>query len=312
MVRTKQWIVFVVLAALMAFATACGNANGNTDGNSGNAQSKGEDGTDSSKDKLSGKIVVGGSTALQPLAAAAAKQFTQENPNAQIDVQGGGSGTGLSEVAAGNFDIGNSDIFTEEKEDLSAGDLVDNKVAVVGMTAAINPKAGITDLSKEKLIKVFTGKVTNWKEVGGNDVKITLVNRPDGSGTRATFNKYALDGRSPAEGITEDSSNTVKQIVADTAGAIGYEAFSYFNDDSIVKLSIDGVEATDENVQSGKFPVWAYEHMYTEGELDGVAKAFLDYVMSDAVQGDLVPAQGYIAATEMQVKRNAKGEISDK
>lgn len=117
------------------------------------------------------------------------------------------------------------------------------------MAAAVNPEVGIKDISLEDLKKVFTGKIKNWKELGGKDQKITLVNRPDSSGTRATFVKYALDGETPAEGITEDSSNTVKKLIAETPGAIGYLAFSYIKDDSITALSIDGVKPTAENVQ---------------------------------------------------------------
>lgn len=291
----------------MVFATACGNS-----GNSGGSGDTEKHSNAGSAGNPSGKIIVGGSSALQPLAAAAAKKFMQEHQGVQIQIQGGGSGTGLSEVAAGNFNIGMSDIFAEAKAGIDASKLVDHKVAVVGITAAVNPKAGVKNLSQEELIKVFTGKVTNWSEVGGNDVKITLVNRPDGSGTRATFVKFALNGKTPAEGITQDSSNTVRRIVAKTPGAIGYLAFSYFNGDSVVKLSIDGVEATAENVQAGKFPVWAYEHMYTKGEPDKLEKAFLDYILSEPIQNELVPSMGYISATKMQVKRNAEGEITKK
>lgn len=301
-------MLFVAFAVLMVFTTACGN-NGNSGKKSGSNASSPS--SEAGKD-LNGKLVIGGSSALQPLAAAAAKDFMAENPNVQVDVQGGGSGTGLSEVSSGNFDIGMSDFFAELASSIKADELVDNKVAVVGMTAAVNKKAGIKNLSKGDLIKVFTGKVKNWSEVGGKDVKITLVNRPDGSGTRATFDQFALDNATPAEGITQDSSNTVKKIVSETPGAVGYLAFSYFNDDSVVKLNIDGVEATDENVMNGKFPVWAYEHMYTKGKSGKLEQAFLDGMMSEKVQGELIPAQGYISVSKMQVERDAKGKTTKK
>ena len=232
------------------------------------------------KKELSGTLSISGSSAMQPLVAAAAEEFMAQNSNVDIQVQAGGSGTGLSQVAEGSVQIGNSDVFAEEKEGIPADQLVDHKVAVVGMTAAVNPKVGINDIKKEDLIKVFTGKITNWKELGGADQKIVLVNRPDSSGTRAVFNKFALDGATPSEGITEDSSNTVKKIINETDGAIGYLAFSYFTDDSVTPLAIDSVEPTAENVQSGKFPVWAYQHSYTKGEATELAKAFLDFMMS--------------------------------
>lgn len=147
-------------------------------------------------------------------------------------------------------------MFAEEREEIPAEELVDHRIAVVGMGPAAHPEVGIDDLSKEDLIRVFTGDVTNWSELGGNDVEVVLVNRPDSSGTRATFVEYGLDGAEPAEGVTEDSSNTVKQIISETEGAIGYLAFSYYTDDTVLPLTLDGVEQSDENVQSGDFPIW--------------------------------------------------------
>ncbi|WP_066307662.1 phosphate ABC transporter substrate-binding protein [Bacillus sp. FJAT-29814] len=298
----KKPILFVTIAALMMFAAACGGGDGNVDKD--NNKAGGEKGKE-----LSGSLVVSGSSAMQPLVAAAAEEFMAENPNADIQVNAGGSGTGLSQVAEGSVDIGNSDVFAEEKEGIPAEQLVDHKVAVVGITAAVNPNVGIKDISKDDLIKVFTGKITNWKEVGGKDQKIVLVNRPDASGTRAIFNKFALDGATPAEGITEDSSNTVKKILTETEGAVGYLAFSYFTDDSVTPLAIDGVEATEDNVQSGKFPIWAYQHSYTKGEPKGLAKAFLDYLMSDDVQNTLLKEQGYLPVTKMKVERDVEGNV---
>lgn len=252
-----------------------------------------------------------GSTALQPLVEQAAKDFMAKNQGAQIQVQGGGSGTGLSQVASGAATIGNSDIFAEEKSGIPANELVDHKVAVVGMAAAVSPKVKVDNLTKQQLIDIFTGKITNWKDVGGDDMKITLVNRPKSSGTRATFNKFALDGKQEAEGITEDSSGTVRKIIAETPGAIGYLALSYFND-SVKALKLDGVEATPENIVTNKYPVWAYEHMYTKGEPTGNAKAFLDYVLSDEVQKKTVTDLGFLPITAMKVERDAAGNVTQK
>ncbi|PLS01772.1 phosphate ABC transporter substrate-binding protein [Neobacillus cucumis] len=302
MKNLKKLSLLALFAALMVFTAACG-------GGTSKDKSEGKDNTTKTEEKkeLSGSLSISGSSAMQPLVAAAAEEFMAQNPKVDIQVQAGGSGTGLSQVSEGSVQIGNSDVFAEEKEGIPADQLVDHKVAVVGMTAAVNPKVGIKDIKKEDLIKVFTGKITNWKELGGKDQKIVLVNRPDSSGTRAVFNKFALDGATPAEGITEDSSNTVKKIINETDGAIGYLAFSYFTDDSVTPLSIDGVEPTAENVQTGKFPVWAYEHSYTKGEPDGLAKEFLDFMMSDDIQNNLLKQQGYLPVTKMKVERDAKG-----
>ncbi|MGG4407771.1 phosphate ABC transporter substrate-binding protein [Niallia taxi] len=291
----KQLGYVLMMLALMVIATGCGGGKNNTDSDDGN----------------SGSLVVSGSSAMQPLIAAAAEEFMAENPNADIQVNAGGSGTGLSQVSEGSVDIGNSDVYAEEKEGIDAAKLVDHKVAVVGIAAAVNPNVGITDISKEDLIKIFTGKITNWKDVGGKDQKIVLVNRPDSSGTRAVFNKFGLDGATPAEGITEDSSNTVKKILKETEGAVGYLAFSYFTDDSVKALSVDGVEAKEENVQTGKFPIWAYQHSYTKGEATGLGKSFLDYVMSDDIQSTLLKEQGYLPVTEMKVERDAEGNLKN-
>lgn len=257
---------------------------------------------------LSGSLVISGSSAMQPLVASAAEQFMDENPDVTIQVNAGGSGTGLSEVSQGTVQIGNSDVFAEEK---NMTGLVDHKIAVVGITAAVNAEVGITDISKEDLVKVFTGKITNWKELGGKDQKVVLVNRPDSSGTRAVFDKLALDGATPLDGVTEDSSNTVKKIISETPGAIGYLAFSYLTDDVITALSIDGVEPSAENVETGKFPVWAYQHSYTKGEAKGLTKEFLEYLESDEVQNELLEEQGYLPVTQMKVERDADGTVKN-
>ncbi|MHA4766063.1 phosphate ABC transporter substrate-binding protein [Bacillus altitudinis] len=305
MKKNKLWLLTFLTIALLAFVTACGNSSSSGD-------SKDSKGNASNKDEASGSITISGSSAMQPLVLAAAEKFMDKHPKADIQVQAGGSGTGLSQVSEGSVQIGNSDVFAEEKDGIDAKALKDHKVAVVGMAAAVNPEVGVKDITKDELKKIFTGKIKNWKELGGKDQKITLVNRPDSSGTRATFVKYALDGATPAEGITEDSSNTVKKLIAETPGAIGYLAFSYLTDDKITPLSIDGVKPEESNVESGKYKIWAYEHSYTKGEPDGLAKQFLDYLMSDEVQKEIVKDQGYISVSNMKVERDATGKQTDK
>jgi len=293
MKKAKSIGISLFLMLVVLLLSACGNGDASE-----------EDNEDSKEIQKS--ITISGSSAMQPLVAAAAAQYMEEFDK-DIIVNAGGSGTGLSEVSDGTVNIGNSDVFAEEKEGITANELIDHKVAVVGITGAINPEAGVENLSKEDLIKVFTGEIKNWADVGGEDQEIVLVNRPDSSGTRDTFVNHALDGATPTEGITEDSSNTVRKIVQETPGAIGYLALSYFNDDSVIPLSIDNIEATDENIQSGEFPIWAYQHSYTKGEPTELEKEFLDYMMSDDVQNTLLAEQGYISATKMEVERDAKG-----
>ncbi|MBO6385384.1 phosphate ABC transporter substrate-binding protein PstS family protein [Enterococcus casseliflavus] len=256
------------------------------------------------------EILAVGSTALQPLVEAAGESFSADNPNYTITVQGGGSGTGLSQVEAGAVTIGNSDVFADEKDGVDASKLVDHKVAVVGMAPVVNKDAGVTDLSQQELIDIFTGKVKNWSELGGADQVISVINRASGSGTRATFEKWGLDGAETIQTQEQDSSGTVRKIVAETPGAISYLALSYL-DDSIQALSLDGVEATPENIADNKWPIWSYEHMYTNGEPDANVKAFLDYIMTDDVQQGIVIELGYLPITDMKVERSVDGEVTN-
>jgi phosphate transport system substrate-binding protein len=271
----------------------------------------GNNSADNKAQGLSGNITAVGSTAIQPLAEQAATQFMAKNPDVKIVVQGGGSGTGLTQVSQGAADIGNSDIFAEEKSGIDASQLVDHQVAVVGMAAVVNPAIKIDNLTSQQLVDIFTGKITNWSSVGGPDQKIVLVNRPKASGTRATFKKYALGGAEEAAGLEEDSSGTVRKIIKETPGAIGYLALSYL-DGSVKAVNINGVEPNKDNIVTGKYPVWAYMHCYTKGKPSGAVEAFLSYMMTDDVQKTIVPQLGYIPGTEMKIVRDTAGNVKSK
>ena len=258
--------------------------------------------------EIKGTITASGSSALQPLAEQASIAFKAKNPNATVNVQGGGSGTGLTQVMQGAVDIGDSDIFANEKTGIDAATLTDHKVAVVGFAAVANEKIKVENLTKAQLINIFTGKVTNWKEVGGDDIKIQVINRPKSSGTRASFKKYGLDGKDEVEGLalTEDSSGAVKKIIQSTAGSIGYLASSYLSTEAnkagLKIMKLDGIEMNKDNITTGKYNIWSYEHMYTKGEAKDLAKSFLDYMVSDEVK-PLITKLGYVPITEMKVQR---------
>lgn len=246
--------------------------------------------------KLSGTVNGSGSSALLPLAKAAADSFMSSHPDVTVNMNGGGSGEGLKQVSAGAVNIGNSDVFASEKlEAAQAAELVDHKVCTITMAPVVNKDLGVKDLSTQQLTDVFTGKVTNWKEVGGPDEKIILVTRPVSSGTRALFQKWALNGAEEAtnQALETDDSGTLLQTVTQNKGAIGYVALSYLVDNPAVQpVAIDGVEPTLENTYSGKYLVWGYEHMYTKGEPDTVTKAFLDFMRGDKFADDL-ESMGY-------------------
>ncbi|MDY3956959.1 MAG: phosphate ABC transporter substrate-binding protein [Allisonella histaminiformans] len=265
-------------------------------------------GNDAGESGPSGKVTVSGSSALLPLAKDAAQKFKAKNDQVSITLNAGGSGTGLKQVSEGSVDIGNSDVFAKEKlPEAKAAELVDHKVAVTVMAPVVSKEIGtnVKSLTKAQLQDIFTGKVTNWKDVGGPDEAVVLITRPSTSGTRALFTKYALDGKEELsnKSMETDDSGTLVQTVSQTKGAIGYVALSYLmNNNTVTPLAIDGVEPTLDDVYNGKYPVWGYEHMYTKGEATGAVKAFIDFIMSKDYSAD-IEKQGYGVASKMKVTR---------
>ena len=316
----KKKVVAIMMTAAMAASmmmVGCGSSNDKQDTPSDTTSTtsgSGEqaDATEAPKEDLSGSITAAGSSALKPLADDAANSFMDLYPDVAITIDAGGSGEGLKQVSDGTVNIGNSDVEAAEKlDETAAAELVDHQVCVVTMAPIVNQdvyEAGVKDLSKEELISIFTGQTTNWSEVGGPDEDIVLVTRPSSSGTRATFQKYALDGNEEASNASmeTDDSGVLLQNVQSTKGAIGYLALSYLVDDpeGVETVAIDGVEPTLENTYNGTYPVWTFEHMYTKGEPDEVTKAFLDYIMSDEY-GAQMETMGYGVSSKMTTTEHA-------
>jgi phosphate transport system substrate-binding protein len=182
-----------------------------------------------------------------------------------------------------------------------ANSLVDHIIARQGWIVVTNKDVtGVTNLTTQQNIDIWTGTVTNWKAVGGPDLPIVLVFRPSSSGTRSTFKKLVLGGATEATGgqtLTEDSNGAVTTAIAKTDGAVSVIGFAYYNDPAnkslLNGLQLDGVDATVANVSNASYKLAADGHMYTKGAASGLTAAFLDYMLGADVQGTLIPSLSY-------------------
>lgn len=250
-----------------------------------------------------------GSTAMLPLIQEAARQFNASRNDIVVLVDGGGSGAGLTRVAAGEVNIGNSDIYAAERAGIDASALVDHQVCGQGFAIAANKDVTVDNLTEQQAADIFIGKTTNWKQVGGPDLPIKLITRPKGSGTRTTFDRIVLNGGQSAGSVTEanginlteDSSATVAKAITDNPGAAGYLGLAYFNTNNAVKkLKYNGVEATTTNIIAGSYAIWSYGHMYTKGSPDLASQAFIDFILSDKFQSETVGKFNYIPISQLK------------
>ncbi|ENZ01717.1 phosphate binding protein [Clostridium thermobutyricum] len=263
---------------------------------------------ESTGEDIKGTITISGSSAMLPLMESSIEKYKEVNKDAVINAQAGGSGTGLSQVLEGAVDIGNSDVFAKDKlGEEKEKELVDHKVIAQGFGVVVNKEAGVTNLTKDQIKKIFKGEIKNWKEVGGNDEEILLIHRPESSGTRATFTEKILDGDKDLEndslGATQDSNGAVLNTMKKHKGGISYVALTYMRTDeakgALNLVSIDGVEATSENIEEGKYDFWSWGHMYTKGEAKGLTKDFIDFVGSDK-NSEVIEELGLIKGSEIK------------
>jgi phosphate transport system substrate-binding protein len=242
-------------------------------------------------------MTIAGSTALLPLVKDASAAYQAKYRDVKISVSGGGSGTGLNQVLAKAIDIGDSDIVAP-----AGSPLTDNKVAVIGFAVIVNPALGVKSLTRKQIQQIFNGGVTNWKQVGGPDQKIVVVNRTRGSGTRVVFEKTIIAPEKVTEtGLTEDATGTVVSVVQQTPGAVSYAAFSGTRQKPVTEVAIDGVAANDKNILSGKYPFWSYEHMFTNGPPTGEIAKFIKFV---STADDLLTKNGFIKITNMKISES--------
>ena len=241
-------------------------------------------------------LTVTGSTTVMPIAEVAAAEFEAANPGKRVLVSGIGSSAGIEAVTKGTCDIGTSsrDLKPEEK---SLG-LVDIKIALDAIAVIVNPSNPVTGLTKAQVSDIFQGKIKNWKEVGGPDLEIGLVNRDEASGTREAFSKFVLGTADfdPAAAVLPGTGQ-VRSVVAQASGAIGYISLG-FVDPSVKALAIDGIPANETTVGNGTYPLSRYLHFLTKGEPTGLAKAYIDFVLSPKIQESVVRDAGFLPVTE--------------
>nr|WP_312291591.1 phosphate ABC transporter substrate-binding protein [Clostridium chromiireducens] len=300
----KLMVGAIVLAMVGSVMVGCGNASGGAPANDSKTEGTKTEAT------VKGSITMSGSSALLPLMEKTIETFNKKYPDAEIGAQAGGSGTGLTQVLDGTVNIGNSDVFAEEKLDAAkAKELVDHKVVAQGFGIVVSKSLGIDNLTSAQIKDIFSGKVTNWKEVGGPDKAILLIHRTAGSGTRATFEKTVLGGDKSAEnealGVTQDSNGAVLSAMKENDGAVSYLGLAYMNtkeaQDVLKVTNLDGVAADKAHITDGSYKFWSWGHMYTKGESKDLSKAFIDFVMSNENKENL-ETLGFISGSEMKVK----------
>lgn len=282
-------LLALIGAGILAVTTlvACGNSNATT------AESSAAESTVAASSEaapaettadLSGSLSMVGSTSMEKLANALSEAFMEEYPDVTVTAEFVGSGAGIEAVTNGTADIGNSSRSLKDEE--KAAGVVENVVAIDGIAVCIDPANEVADLTKEQLTNIYNGTVTNWKEVGGADEPIIVIGREAGSGTRGAFEEL-VDLQDACKYANElDSTGAVIAKVASTPGAIGYASLDAL-DDSVKALSLEGVEATAENIKAGNYFLSRPFVMATKGEIseqNDLVQAWFDYVMGDEGQ----------------------------
>ena len=221
------------------------------------------------------------STSMEKYCEALSESFMAANPGVTVTVEYTGSGAGLESLAAGSVDIGNSSRALTDEE--KSGGEVENIVALDGIAVVTDKANTVADVTAEGLAKIYKGEVANWNELGGEDQPIVVIGREAGSGTRDAFEELLEVQDNCAYAQELDSTGAVLAKVASTPGAIGYVSLDVV-DDTVNALTIDGVEASEEQILEGNYILQRPFVMATKGEIsqqNDIVKAWFDYVGSD-------------------------------
>jgi len=223
------------------------------------------------------RIQIAGSTSVQPVAEKLAEKFQETHPNVRINVQGGGSSLGISSVSQGITNIGTSSRELKPKEKPGLNEYIIGKEGIV---IAVNNQNNVNDLTKEQIRDIFSGKITNWKEVGGSDAKINVITREEGSGTRSAFENLIMeDTEIRPDAVVQSSTESVKQAVRQDPGAIGFVSLARMSSD-VKALKIDGVAPSEETVFDGSYSLQTPFIFIVKGEPEGFIKEFIEFTLS--------------------------------
>ncbi len=252
-------------------------------------------------DKLSGKLQLAGSTTIQPLAEKLAEAFMKLNPNLTIEIQGGGSSVGVTSAGESTVEVGMASREIKDSEKDKYKDLQIFTIAIDGIAIVVNPNVKLPTLTIEQARKIFAGEITNFKDVGGDDGNIVVVSREEGSGTRTAFEELVMthkdaDGKSQVgkiyeKALLQQSNGQIRTTIATTPNAIGYLSLGFL-DSSIKTVPIDKVEPTIANVLSGSYKIKRPMNLLTKGAPSPLAKAFIDYILSN--DGQTIVGKEYI------------------
>lgn len=265
--RVSRLSFMAVILFVLVFTVGCG-------GNVPSDDNYGQQGDDGS---LSGTIQIAGSTSVQPLSEELAMEFMARNPKVKISVAGGGSGAGIKSVQNGTADIGASSRELKPQEKT----VKEFVIARDGIAVIVHPDNPIEDIRLDDLKKVFTGEITNWKEIGGKNAPIAIVIREEGSGTRSAFQELTIgeDAKFSDNAIIQNSTGAVRTAVAQNPDAIGFISIGAISDD-IKTIAIDGVEPAKENVLNNSYKISRPFIYMTKDEPEGIVKSFIDFVLS--------------------------------